>query len=142
MADYDVIVAGAGPAGASAAYWLGEAGKRVLVLEKERLPRYKPCGGGLARSVLESFPFDLSPAVEREIGRVRFRFRDGREVAVGLPKQQPIGRVIQTPISDLDQQSLDLLYQGSFGLILVSDQRAAQFEESHSRNMHVFTPRD
>ena len=26
--DYDVIVIGAGPAGASAAFWLGEAGKR------------------------------------------------------------------------------------------------------------------
>ena len=40
--DYDAIVVGAGPAGSSTAYWLGEAGKRVLVLEKERLPRYKP----------------------------------------------------------------------------------------------------
>jgi flavin-dependent dehydrogenase len=28
---YDAVVVGAGPAGASAAYWLGEAGKRVLL---------------------------------------------------------------------------------------------------------------
>jgi geranylgeranyl reductase family protein len=95
MADYDVIIAGAGPAGSSAAYWLGEAGKRVLVLERERLPRYKPCGGGLARSVLERFPFDLSPAIEREIGQVRFRFRDGREVTIGLPEQHPIIMVMR-----------------------------------------------
>ncbi len=80
-----MIVAGAGPAGASAAYWLGEAGRRVLVLEKDRLPRYKPCGGGVPTAVLARFPFDFSPVVEREIGRVRFRFRDGREVTADLP---------------------------------------------------------
>lgn len=84
---YDAIVVGAGPAGASAAFWLGEAGKRVLVLEKKRLPRYKPCGGGVPQIVLRSFPFDFSPVVEREVGRLRFRFRDGREVAADLPGQ-------------------------------------------------------
>lgn len=93
--DYDVIVAGAGPAGASAAFWLGEAGKRVLVLEKERLPRYKPCGGGIPTVVFDRFPFDFSPVVEGEVGRVRFRFRDGREVTAQLP-----GRPIATAMRE------------------------------------------
>jgi geranylgeranyl reductase family protein len=92
---YDAIVVGAGPAGATAAYWLGEAGKRVLVLDKERLPRYKACGGGMSRSVLEHFPFDLSPVVEREIDQVCFRFRDGRQVTAGLPGQRPIVMVMR-----------------------------------------------
>jgi geranylgeranyl reductase family protein len=92
--NYDAIVVGAGPAGSSAAYWLGEAGKRVLVLEKERLPRYKACGGGVPKAVFERFPFDFSPVVEREIGRVRFRFRDGREVAADLPGR-PGGTVMR-----------------------------------------------
>lgn len=92
--EYDAIVVGAGPAGASAAYWLGEAGKRVLVLEKERLPRYKPCGGGVPKSVFRRFPFDFSPVVEREIGRVRFRFRDGREVVAELPGR-PVAMVMR-----------------------------------------------
>jgi geranylgeranyl reductase family protein len=95
MGAYDAIVVGAGPAGASAAYWLGQAEKRVLVLEKERLPRYKACGGGMSRSVLERFPFDFSPVVEREIGQVCFRFRDGREVMAGLPGQRPIVTVMR-----------------------------------------------
>jgi len=92
--EYDAIVVGAGPAGASAAYWLGEAGKRVLVLEKARLPRYKPCGGGVPKSVFARFPFDFSPVVEREIGRVRFRFRDGREVVADLPGR-PVAMVMR-----------------------------------------------
>jgi flavin-dependent dehydrogenase len=37
---YDVVIIGAGPAGASAAAILAEHGRRVLVLEKETLPRY------------------------------------------------------------------------------------------------------
>ncbi len=39
--EYDVIVIGAGPAGSSAAAVLAEAGRRVLVLERDRFPRYK-----------------------------------------------------------------------------------------------------
>lgn len=44
---YDVVVVGGGPAGASAAKAAALRGARVLVLERERLPRYKTCGGGL-----------------------------------------------------------------------------------------------
>jgi len=57
---YDVIIVGAGPAGGTAAYTLGEAGLRVLVLEKETLPRYKPCGGGLSAALLAQFRFSLT----------------------------------------------------------------------------------
>lgn len=44
---YDTIVCGAGPAGSRAAYNLAREGFRVLLIEKDRLPRYKSCGGGL-----------------------------------------------------------------------------------------------
>ncbi len=43
----DVLVVGAGPAGAAAAYWLAERGHSVLVVEKKRFPREKTCGDGL-----------------------------------------------------------------------------------------------
>jgi len=58
----DVIVVGAGPAGASAAYHLAAAGADVLLLEKAAFPRDKICGDGLTpRAVkqLIGMGFDL-----------------------------------------------------------------------------------
>ena len=43
----DVLVIGAGPSGASAAYWLAMLGHRVTVVDKKRFPREKTCGDGL-----------------------------------------------------------------------------------------------
>ncbi|MDP8242851.1 MAG: NAD(P)/FAD-dependent oxidoreductase [Candidatus Hinthialibacter antarcticus] len=38
--DFDALIIGAGPAGASAAAVLAKSGRRVMVLEKEKFPRY------------------------------------------------------------------------------------------------------
>ncbi|HET6934469.1 MAG TPA: FAD-dependent oxidoreductase, partial [Candidatus Angelobacter sp.] len=41
---YDLIVAGAGPAGCACAITAARAGARVLLLEKDKFPRHKVCG--------------------------------------------------------------------------------------------------
>ena len=64
---YDVIVIGAGVAGSSAAYDLVNAGLKVLVLEKEKLPRYKTCGGGVVLSAVNLIPFDINPVIQKKI---------------------------------------------------------------------------
>ena len=64
MKTRDVIIAGAGPAGAVLAYLLARRGLDVLVLEKARLPRYKTCGGGVTLKTLQNLPFDASPVYE------------------------------------------------------------------------------
>jgi flavin-dependent dehydrogenase len=43
-AAYDLIIAGAGPAGSACAITAARAGVRVLLLEKDRFPRQKVCG--------------------------------------------------------------------------------------------------
>jgi geranylgeranyl reductase family protein len=44
---FDVLVVGAGPSGAAAAYWLAARGHRVLAVERKHFPREKTCGDGL-----------------------------------------------------------------------------------------------
>jgi geranylgeranyl reductase family protein len=61
---FDVIIAGAGPAGATAAKFLGEAGVSTLLLDKSAFPRDKPCGGGISARVLDRFPY-LRSALDR-----------------------------------------------------------------------------
>jgi geranylgeranyl reductase family protein len=92
--DYDVIVVGAGIGGAATAYYLGEAGCRVLVLERERLPRYKPCGGGVPSSVFRHFPFPLDEAIEARVIRIRYSYRGQEEVTVPLPGE-PVAMVMR-----------------------------------------------
>jgi geranylgeranyl reductase family protein len=59
---YDVIVVGAGPAGATASRVLGDAGISTLLLDKSAFPRDKPCGGGISARVINRFPY-LTPAL-------------------------------------------------------------------------------
>lgn len=57
---YDVIVCGAGPAGAIAAATTAQAGLKTALIEKYPLPRHKTCGGGVP--VVHSALYDLAPA--------------------------------------------------------------------------------
>ena len=61
---YDVIIAGAGPAGSVLAYLLTQRGLSVRLLEKARMPRYKTSGGGLTFKAIQNLPFDVSPTYE------------------------------------------------------------------------------
>lgn len=61
---YDVIVVGAGPAGATLACELARKGIRILLLEKERQPRHKCCAGGVTARAASLLDFDISEAVE------------------------------------------------------------------------------
>lgn len=81
---YDVIIVGGGPAGGTAAYFLGQAGRRVLVIEKERLPRYKACGGGISIRMLEQFPFSFEPVIESKAKAISYALGD-EIVTVPLP---------------------------------------------------------
>ena len=61
---HDVLVVGAGPAGASAAYWLANRGYDVCVVERFAIPRDKVCGDGLTpRAVRQLHDMGLADAM-------------------------------------------------------------------------------
>ena len=86
---FDVAVVGAGAAGAATAYQLALRGRSVVLIDERALPRSKPCGGGMAASVQQWFPCDLSPAVDRVIDRVRFTWCLEDPVIADLPGESP-----------------------------------------------------
>ena len=91
-APYDVIVAGAGPAGAAVAARLAQHGRggRMLVLDRCRFPREKPCGGALtghAEPAMAALDLGLRvPSWPCADVRVRFGAFE-REVAMGRAVQ-------------------------------------------------------
>ncbi|MBW4651224.1 MAG: geranylgeranyl reductase family protein [Kastovskya adunca ATA6-11-RM4] len=90
---FDCIIVGAGPAGGTAAYHLAKRGHSVLVLEKEALPRYKPCGGGVSPAVQAWFDFDLTPAVSLKTNTLRYTWKMGDPVEAKLNTLEPIWMV-------------------------------------------------
>ena len=72
---YDVIVIGAGPAGATAARYCALNNLKTLLLEKEKIPRYKPCAGGVTLAAVKELDFELPAAlIERQCCGMRTSF--------------------------------------------------------------------
>ena len=74
---YDAIVAGAGPAGSTAARLLAGGGAKVLMLDRQSFPRDKPCGGGVTLRAASVPGIDLSPVIEQTVYGARFSLRLG-----------------------------------------------------------------
>jgi geranylgeranyl reductase family protein len=72
--DFDVVVVGGGPGGSTAARLCAQRGMKTLLIEKERFPRYKPCGGCLSQKAVRLLGFDLSPVLDRVIETVKFTY--------------------------------------------------------------------
>jgi geranylgeranyl reductase family protein len=66
----DVIVVGAGPSGATTAFYLAQSGLDVLLLEKSRFPREKVCGDGLTPRAVKTL-VGMGISVTEQDGWVR-----------------------------------------------------------------------
>jgi geranylgeranyl reductase family protein len=94
----DVAVIGAGPGGAIAAEWLARGGASVVLIEKEPLPRYKTCGGGLVRRALRFVPPGCELPAQDECRTVELGFASG--LSFRIERTEPV--VVMTMRSELD----------------------------------------
>ncbi len=92
VSDYDVIVVGGGPGGASASRFCASRGLRTLLLEKERLPRYKPCGGCLSLKTIRLLEFDINPVIENTINEAKFTYR--LKKSFSIKSEAPFGFLV------------------------------------------------
>ena len=106
----DVVVVGAGPAGAAAAVTLAEAGADVAVVDKARFPRDKICGDGLtagALRLLEHLGLDPGAVPSwQHVDDVVVRGPAGHEVTFPLPRGRGTYAAVARRI-DLDAALVD-----------------------------------
>ncbi|RJL35487.1 geranylgeranyl reductase family protein [Bailinhaonella thermotolerans] len=95
---WDVVVVGAGPAGASAARVAAEAGCRTLILERAAIPRYKTCGGGLIGHAQAALPPGLA-VEERDVTRAfTFNWVGRKERTLTSAGERPILMVFRSEL--------------------------------------------
>ncbi|MEE4544940.1 geranylgeranyl reductase family protein [Streptomyces sp. V4-01] len=89
---WDVVVIGAGPAGASAAHAAAVTGRRVLLLEKAELPRYKTCGGGIIGPSRDALPPGFELPLRDRVHAVTFSL-NGRMTRTKRSRQMLFGLI-------------------------------------------------
>ena len=98
---FDVAVAGSGPAGIATALGLARAGLKVVLVEKDSPPRYKTCGGGLVLRAQRRMPGVLDNIVERSFHRVEMSLLDS-SITVRAERSTPL--IAMTMRDRLDYQ--------------------------------------
>jgi geranylgeranyl reductase family protein len=104
--DFDVVVVGGGPSGASAAHRLSVGGASVAVVDGSH-PREKPCGGGVTARALERIGAgvaDLPSGVP--IDMARFAFGE-RAVTMRVRGADEPPRLVVLPRREFDRWLLD-----------------------------------
>jgi geranylgeranyl reductase family protein len=121
---HDVIVVGAGPAGATLAYELAKKGIGVLILEKVKLPRYKCCAGGVTGKAAKLLDFDISTVAEDVVYEISFTFNLGSPY-LGQSSQPLIYTVMRDVFDYLLVQKAQQV-----GAVLMDGQKVTQVQVS------------
>jgi menaquinone-9 beta-reductase len=101
----DVIVVGAGPSGATTAFYLAQSGLDVLLLEKSRFPREKVCGDGLTPRAVKTL-VNMGISVSEQDGWVRNKGL--RVIGAGKRLELPWPELASYPGYGLVRTRLDL----------------------------------
>jgi geranylgeranyl reductase family protein len=119
---HDVVIIGAGPSGAVAAYHCAKSGLDTLLIDKSTFPRYKACGGALSEQAMSYLDFPLgNELIERNIYGARVRF--GNEIIEVLKPYRIAGLVTRSQFDYfLVQQATKM------GAKFLENQRAMELE--------------
>jgi geranylgeranyl reductase family protein len=87
---YEVVIVGAGPAGSTAAKFLSEKGMKVLLIDKDKFPRDKPCGGGIPCRVFDRFPYAKDKNLIESYSYGGFAFSSSLKHRAAIKNSNPI----------------------------------------------------
>ena len=87
---YDVAVVGAGPSGSTAAKFLSEKGFKIILIDKDKFPRDKPCGGGLPFRALKKFKYVNDERIIESYSYGGFVHSPSLKYTVELQTSEPI----------------------------------------------------
>ncbi|MDT8414887.1 MAG: geranylgeranyl reductase family protein [Flavobacteriaceae bacterium] len=130
---FDAVIIGSGPSGASTAIKLAEAGWKIALVEKEILPRYKTCGGGLVYRGRNYLPFDISSAVERELHQVEIIFGKKRPLIFKAQREKPIVTMIMRDSFD----SLLVNQAKKHGLVIFEGEKIIGLENAENKDWAI-----
>jgi flavin-dependent dehydrogenase len=60
MLEAETIIVGGGPAGSTCAWMLRQYGRECIILDKERFPRMKLCGGWITPAVIRDLEIEVN----------------------------------------------------------------------------------
>jgi flavin-dependent dehydrogenase len=140
--NYDVIIAGGGPAGASAAIHLATRGARVLLAEQKTFPRPKLCGEFISPECAQHFDrlgvkdqmFAAGPA---SLAETVFYSRNGSKVSVPSSWFGSDGVALGLSRAEMDERLLRRAY--SAGATVLEDAQVTDlvFEEGRVRGVAI-----
>jgi flavin-dependent dehydrogenase len=126
---FDVAIAGAGPAGTSAAIQLALTGARVLLIEEKKFPRPKLCGEFISPECLTHFKRlgvmdQMSAAGGASVGETVFYSRRGNSVAVPSEWFMSGAQALGLSRSEMDHQLLQRAK--SVGVLVLEETHASR----------------
>jgi menaquinone-9 beta-reductase len=141
---FDVAIAGAGPAGTSAAIQLAMAGARVLLIEEKKFPRAKLCGEFISPECLAHFKRlgvmeQMSVAGGVAVTETVFYSRRGNSVAVPSEWFKSGTQALGLSRSEMDHQLLQRAK--SAGVMVLEEAHASRllYERKDVRGIAVKT---
>jgi geranylgeranyl reductase family protein len=132
MKSFDVAVIGSGPAGASAAFELSKSGISTVIIEKEILPRYKTCGGGLVFRGLKMMPFDISTVVEKKFYSMNIYFSK-KHSCITTKREEPIVSMVMRDTFD----NLIVEKSKANGVTLLQDHKVLDITFGEFQTIHT-----